>query len=146
MTAQSPFRAKAPPAGRRFGYVVAAAVNVGLLYVVSNLLDWDLLPFLTGSFDRVVPIISISLAANVAVNLFYIFHDAMPLKSLTQIGLLGINMVATVRVFQVFPFDFSEYDFGWATVARALLIISMIGIVIGVIVELAKLRRSQAAS
>ncbi len=136
-------KAKALPAGRRFGYAVAVAVNVALLFVVNNLLEWDLVPVLTDDFDRVVPIISVALIATAIVNGLYLFHDRATFKSLTQIGLLGISMVATVRILQVFPFDFSAYAFNWGAIARAVLIISMVGIVISVMVELAKLARPQ---
>ncbi len=118
-------------------------VNVVLLFVVTNLLEWDLVPFLTDDFDRVVPIISLSLAATIAVNVLYLVSDTARLKSLTQIGLLGINMAATVRLFQVFPFDYTAYDFDWAAVTRVVLIASMLGIGIAAIVEVLKLGRSQ---
>jgi hypothetical protein len=50
-----------------------------------------------------------------------------------------IGLVVTVRIFRVFPFDFSEYDFPWAGTTRAILILAMVGVCIGMIVEAVKL-------
>lgn len=129
-------------AGRRFGYTVAIAINAGLLYVVNNLLDWDWLPFLTEAWDDVLPIIRVSLVAAMIVNAGYILFDHKWFKSLTQIGLAGISMAATVRIYQVFPFDFTQYDFGWETLTKAILIIAMVGVGISVLVETGKLIRA----
>ena len=94
---------KPSPTGRRFGYAAAAVVNAALLFVVNNLLEWDLLPFLTNDFDRVVPIVRVSLVATIVVNLIYLFFDPDWFKSLSQIGLLGISMAATVRLYRISP-------------------------------------------
>jgi hypothetical protein len=58
-----------------------------------------------------------------------------------QIGLAAISMAVTVRMYQVFPFDFSGSEFDWAWTARFLMVLGMIGIGIGVLVELVKLAR-----
>ena len=134
----APTRPGPSPGTRRFGYLVAVLVNVALLVVVNNLLAWDILPFLTSGFDRVVPIINVSLGATILVNLIYLPYDPRWFKSLTQIGLLGISMAATVRMYQVFPFDFSAYEFEWETVAKWLLILAMVGVAIGIVVEFGK--------
>lgn len=139
MTVEASPGTKPSPTGRRFGYAAAAVVNAGLLFVVTNLLEWDLLPFLTNDFDRVVPIISVSLVATIVVNLIYLFFDPDWFKSLSQIGLLGISMAATVRMYRIFPFDFSAYEIDWATVTRVLLILGMVGIVVAIVVEAVKL-------
>ena len=63
MTLTSPASSTVQPSGaaKRVGYLVAVIVNALMLFVVNNLYDWDLFAFLTKDFDRVVPIISISL-------------------------------------------------------------------------------------
>ena len=128
--------------GRRFGYLIAAAVNAALLFAVNNVLAWNVLPFLTEDFEDVIPIIALSLVAAIVANLVYVFFDPKWFKSLTQIGLDGISMAATVRLYRVFPFDFSAYDFGWEPMARGILIIAMVGIAISIVVEAVKLAGS----
>lgn len=124
-----------PVAARRAGYVVAVFVNAVLLWVVNNLEEWDVVPWLKDDFSRVVPIINVSLVASLVVNLIYLGYDTAWFKSLTQIVLLAISMAVMVRMYSVFPFDFSAYDFDWEIVARVVMIIAMVGIGIALIVE-----------
>jgi hypothetical protein len=51
-------------------------------------------------------------------------------------------MLVAIRMFQVFPFDFSAYEFDWERVARFVMVLGMIGIGIGIVVETVKLARS----
>ena len=126
--------------------MVAIAVNVALLNAANNLLAWDIFPFLTNDFERVLPILNVSLGAAIVVNLIYLDFDARWFKSLTQMGLLTISLVVTVRLYQVFPFDFSAYEFGWKSVAQWALILAMVGVGIGVVAELVKLAKGNARS
>lgn len=134
-----PARKGPSAAARRFGYLIAIAVNAALLYAVNNVLSWDVAPFLTDDLELAIPLINLSLIVTMVVNLTYVFFDSRWFKSITQIGLAGVSLAATVRLYRVFPFDFSAYDFGWDTLARAVLIIAMVGIVISIVAEAVKL-------
>ncbi len=127
------------PSAKRVGYAVAVAVNVALLYVANNLLEWGWPPFLTEDFGRLLPIVTVSLVASILVNLAYIAYDAKWFKSLTQIGLAVITMAVFIRTLQVFPFDFSPYDFNWETPTRAIIYICIVGVAIAIVVESVKL-------
>ena len=129
------------PAARRLGYALAALINGVLIVIVRNIGEWDWLPFLTEEFEDVVPIITLSLAASAVGNLAFIVYDRPWFKAATQMAAAVVSLVATVRVFQVFPFDFSVYDFDWDTVARGILIVAIVGTAISVVVELTKLVR-----
>jgi hypothetical protein len=124
--------------GKRVGYGIAIAVNGLMLFVANNLLEWDWFPWLTAAWDDVLPLVSFSLVASMVVNFVYIVFDDAWFKSLTQAILAGISLIVTVRVFQVFPFDFSAYEFNWETLTRAILIFMMIGITIGMVAEAVK--------
>lgn len=128
----------------RVGYVAAITVNSILLVVANNLLGWDLLPFLTEDFARVLWLINISLLATIAVNAGYLAYDRGWFKSLCQIGLGVISMAVVVRMYRVFPFDFSGSQFDWTWTARFVLVLAMVGIGIGIVVELVKLVRDLA--
>ena len=128
-------------AARRFGYGVAVAVNLALLIIVNNVLAWGWFSFLTDDFEEVVPIVSLSLVAGAVGNLAFIVFDERWFKSIGEIVMAVFSMAATVRVYQVFPFDFTAYDFDWEPVARGILIVAMVGIVISVLVELSRLGR-----
>jgi len=131
-----------PLVARRAGYTMAIVVNLALIFVANNLLAWDVLPFLTGEFTTVLWLIDISLLATIAVNLAHLWYDPAWFKSVCQIGLGSISMLVAIRMFQVFPFDFSAYEFDWERVARFVMVLGMIGIGIGIVVETVKLARS----
>lgn len=126
----------------RSGYVVAIVLNLALLFVANNLLGWDLVPFLTGDFTRVLWILNVSLLATIAVNLVHLWYDPAWFKSVGQICLGGISMLVSIRMLQVFPFDFTGYEFDWEPVARLVMILGVIAVGIGIVVEVVKLVRS----
>jgi hypothetical protein len=126
---------------RRIGYGVAVAVNGAMLAVVNNLLAWDWLPWLTDDFERVLIIINVSLVASMIANVLYIADDRPGFKGPMEFGLLIISLIATVRLLQVFPFDFSPYDVAWDTLARWGLAAVIAAISIAMIVQLVQLAR-----
>ncbi|HSJ82336.1 MAG TPA: hypothetical protein VLA91_00815 [Acidimicrobiia bacterium] len=127
---------------RQAGYTIAIVVNLALLFVANNLLAWDVVPFLTREFTTVLWLIDVSLLATIAVNLAHMWYDPAWFKSTCQIGLGSISMLVAIRMFQVFPFDFSRYEFDWERVTRFVMVLGMIGIGIGIVVETVKLARS----
>jgi hypothetical protein len=131
---------------RRAGYVVAIIFNIAVLVVVNNILAWGWLPWLTDDFTRVVPIINVSLAATLLANVIWIGYDSGWFKSLGQIVLNLISIAAALRMWSVFPFDFSAYDFGWAGLVRILLILGIVGTAIAIAVEIGTIVRLSAAS
>lgn len=144
VTRQTPMASTTRDVARRSGYAIAIAVNVVMLYVVNNLLAWEILPFLTDDFGRVLWLIDISLLATIMVNLVYLAYDRSWFRSLGQIGLNLISLVVAVRMYQVFPFDFSSSTFDWTQIARVVIIFTILGTAIGAIVEAPKLVRAAA--
>jgi len=124
---------------RRAGYVAAVVVNSVLLVVINVRPGWGVLPFLTDDVTEVLWLINLSLAASTAVNLTYLWFDRSWFKSLCQIGTAFISLVAAVRLYQVFPFDFSAYAFNWAAVTRVILALAIFGSVVAIAVEVVKL-------
>jgi hypothetical protein len=123
---------------KHIGYGFAVVINVVMLIVVLNILDWGWLSFLTDEFDEVVPWISLSLVASIIANLIYQFNDSVLVKATGQIGTNLISIFVTYQVLRMFPFDFSAFDFDPGTVVRVLLILAMVGAAIGVFVEALK--------
>ena len=140
-TAQLEFSPEVRRTGRRFGYTIAIAVNVVMIFVVNNILEWGWLPFLTEDFASVVPWINFSLFASILANVIYLFDDGVIVKGLGQISINVISVFVSYQILRVFPFDFSEYDFNWGIVTRILLILAMVGAGIGAFTEAAKLLR-----
>lgn len=131
---QTPKRRPAAPV-RRLGYLVAMAVHAVLLVVVNNIVEWDVLPFLTAEFDSVVPIISASLWAGILVNAVWVAYDPRWVRSLGDLITGAVSLLAAVRMLQVFPFDFAASEFPWEMVARVVLIAAIVGVVIGMVVS-----------
>jgi hypothetical protein len=144
VTRQTPMVTTTSDVARRSGYVIAIAVNVVMLYVVNNLLAWNILPFLTDDFGRVLWLIDVSLLATIMVNFVYVAYDQRWFRSLGQIGLSLISLVVAVRMYQVFPFDFTGSTFDWTQIARVVIIFTILGTAIGAMVEAFKLARAAA--
>ncbi|HEX2404606.1 MAG TPA: hypothetical protein VHM29_07880 [Acidimicrobiia bacterium] len=126
-------------AARRVGYVISIVINVAMLVIVQNLLEWGWLPFLTDEFAEVVPWISLSLIASIVVNIIYQIDDSQIVKSVGQIAVNLISVWVTYTILTVFPFDFSGYQFDWEIVTRVVLILAIVGAGIGALVEAIKL-------
>lgn len=129
--------------GTRVGYLVAAVVNLVVLWVVNQLLGWGWPPFLTPAFEDLLPLIGLSLVASAVVNLVWLVWDPEWFHHLAQIGLNVIGMVVTIRTWQVFPFDLST---GWETTFRVVLVVAAVGIAIATVVEVVKLAGTLPAS
>ena len=136
---EAPNRAKSP-AGRRAGYVVAIMVNAIGLYIVQNLLEWDV-SFVTGDFARVDGLISLSLIATIVANALFFLFDPRWFKGLGEAVSQTISLIATIRLLQVFPFDFDEWTGPWELLARAVLIIAVIGTAVGILASVRNLVR-----
>lgn len=141
-TAQIEFSPDVKRAGRKFGYSVAIAVNLALLFVANNILAWGWPAFITEDFASVLPWINFSLLASIVANVIYLFEDGAILKGLGEIAVDLISVFVTYQIFEVFPFDFSNYDFNWGIVTRVVLILAMVGAGIGAIAEAVKLAKA----
>lgn len=128
-----------PTPGQRFGYLVAIAVNGGLLWFVNQQPEWDWPRFLTDEFDQVLPIVSVALIAGMATNAAFLWFDAGWFKSLGNLITAGVSFVAAITVFRVFPFDFATYAVDWTGVTRAIALFGIVGTGIAVLVESVKL-------
>jgi len=117
---------------------MAVIVNAALLVLVDVRPGWAVVPFLTDDFVRVLWLVNLSLAAGAVVNLAYLGYDRAWFKSVGEIGVAVIGFVLAVRMWQVFPFDLTA---DWSTVARVLLSVAVVGSVVAVLTELARLGR-----
>ena len=127
---------------RRIGYAIAVLVNIALLVIVNNILDWGWISWLTDDLEQVLPLINLSLIASLVANAAYIAHDGPGFKGLLELVLNTISLVVTIRVLRVFPFDFSTS--GPETLTRTILIVAIVGLSIAIVVQLAKLARIAA--
>ncbi len=132
-------RSRPSVAARRLGYLVAIGVNGVLLYVVNNLLAWEWPRFLTGDFDRVLPLLNVSIVASMIVNAVYLAYDERWLKTLGDVVTAGISLAVVARTLAVFPFDFTPYAFNWETLARVCLVFMIVALSIAIVAGTVKL-------
>ena len=138
-TNQRAERRRPPKGTRRLGYGISIVVQVALLILVNNLVEWDIAPFITDEFNDLVPYINVSLVASMVVNALYFAFDPRWFRSLTQAILNVISLVVIVQTYRIFPFDFSGSDFNWTALTRTGLIVLMVLVGVGIIGEVVKM-------
>jgi hypothetical protein len=126
-------------AARRFGYLAAIAVDVVVLWVVHQLLGWGWPAFLTEDFEEVLPLISASLIASMVVNAGFLVRDRGRFRALGDLINAAFGMAVSLRMWAVFPFDFSGYDTDWGWALRVALGVGIVATSIGALVNLVKL-------
>jgi hypothetical protein len=125
----------------RAGYVVAVIVNVIMWVLVNVRPGWRELPFLTADFLDILWVVNLSMITGAVANVAYLFYDADWFKSVCQIGVTAVGLAASIRMWQVFPFDFSSYLFPWEGITRVLLILAIVGSVVAIVSEVVKLAK-----
>ncbi|HZD58985.1 MAG TPA: hypothetical protein VE439_00840, partial [Anaerolineae bacterium] len=68
---------------KKSGYVAAIIINIVLLVIFNNLLNWHV-PFLTGSFVIPLRILNISITATIIANLVFLAYDPAWFLALTR--------------------------------------------------------------
>ncbi|QMU22841.1 hypothetical protein [Gordonia rubripertincta] len=130
---------------RRVGYSVSVAVNVVLLVAVVGWPGWEAVPFLTDDFRQIVGWVVAALGAGIVTNSVYAVTDSPAVRAVGELVVDAIGLVALIRLWQVFPFDFGDTDTPWSTVVRVVLAVGIAGTAIAmvvVIVQTALRRRS----
>jgi len=124
---------KRPAVGdRRVGYVVAVLVNAAVLYAVNVWPGWQALPFLTEDMRLVLGLVNASMLVSIVANM--VVADPRWLKALGDIVTTAVGIAALVRMWQVFPFDFSGSSFDWALVVRVAMGVAIGGSAIALVV------------
>ncbi len=130
-------------AAKRFGYLLAAAINLVLLWIVHHLLGWGWPGFLTDDFDELLPIISVSLVASAVANLVYAWDDRGAVKHAGDLITSVLGLIGSIWTWQVFPFDLSD---GWRWLARTAIVVGIVGSAVGAVVALVKLVHDAAGT
>jgi hypothetical protein len=145
MTSPTTNKRRTRPAGSRGGYVVAAALNAALLYMINVSPGWTVVPFLTADMSAVLPWINASLAVGIAVNVVYLIVDDTFVKGLGDLLTLSVGLIAMISLWTVFPFDFGPQPGAWPTLVRVLLAFGIVGTVIAMITTCVAILRSVPA-
>jgi hypothetical protein len=132
-------RRRIPTPAARFGYVVAATMNGVLLWVVHQLLDWGWPSFLTDDFELVLGLVTASFIAGIVTNLVLALHHRGRIRALADLVTAAFGLAVGLRMWEVFPFDFTGYATDWSGLVNIALIIGIVATGIAIIVNLVKL-------
>lgn len=123
------------------GFIGTIIVNIIILYVVNNILSWNL-GFITPSFQDVLWIFNISIVSTIIANIIFIAYHPGWFRSIIQIVLNILGFLVCYYLFTIFPFTFSNA--AYTLVLQILLLLGMLGLVIASLVEVVRLivRRS----
>jgi uncharacterized membrane protein YesL len=113
-----------------------------LLYAANVWPGWEAVPFLTEATVLVIGLVNASILVNLAANLVYLMTDPPWLKALGTMLTTAVGILAMVRIWQVFPFDFDGASFDWSLVVRILLGLGIVGGAIGIIAAFVSFVRS----
>jgi hypothetical protein len=128
---------KRPPRSTRcVGYVLGAAINLLLLWLVTVRPGWRFVPVLTEEFTAVVGVVIASLLVGAAVNLVYVLADPRWLKHLGEALTAGFGCVVLARMWSVFPIDLGSWA-GWEPALRVVIGLFCLGAGIAVVANLA---------
>jgi hypothetical protein len=136
-----PIEERAPVAGRRVGYLVAAAINVVFWYGVNAWPTWAALPFLTPDFARVLGLVNAAILTSIVANLVYLVYDPRWVRAVGDLVAAAAALLALVALWQLFPFALDTSTI-WPLVARTALAFGMAGCGISIIVQLVVLVRT----
>jgi hypothetical protein len=139
-TARAP-KERQPLGMRRFGYAVAIAINVALIFLINEWPGWSSVPFLTDETETVIPILNAALVISIVVNAIYLIADPRWLRAIGDAVTAVVSFIVIMVTLRVFPFDFSDYSFDWTMLVQVLLGVGLIGCVFAVIANLVTFTR-----
>jgi hypothetical protein len=129
------------PRARRWGYGIAALINLIVAWGVNIWPGWDAVPFLTGGMTQVLPLVNLSLLVGFLTNLAYLVADPPWFKALGNIVTTGISIAVLVRTLRVFPFDFGDSASTWDPITRGILIFLIVASTLGLVVQVVQFGR-----
>ena len=129
------------PSARRFGYLVAIAINVVLLVVVHASPGWAAASFLPDAAGAVVPLLTGSIVLTLVANLVWLVRDPLWLRAAGDLVTAVVGGLVSWRVLAVFPFVFADGSL-WPTVLRIALWVGVVGSAIAAVANLVALVRA----
>ncbi|HET6967379.1 MAG TPA: hypothetical protein VFI44_03830, partial [Ornithinibacter sp.] len=136
-------RPRPGPGQRRFGYLVAVAVNALMLYLVNRSPGWEAVPFLTEATPEVLGLVNASIVAGIGANVVYLVRDPDWLRALGDVVTTAVGLAALVAIWRVWPLDLAS---GWDLLARWVIGIGIAGSVIGIVAAVVRFVRALSVS
>lgn len=122
-------------ASRRFGYLVAVAVNLILLGLVYVRPGWRAVGFLTEDATVVVAWFAASALVGIVINLIWVLYDPLWLRSLGDAVTAALGVVVLGYALAIFPFDVQPGS-AWDPWLRVGLVVALVLTAVGVLANL----------
>lgn len=127
---------------RPVNYILGGILDGVMLWVVHQVPRWRI-PFVTAEYPRILPAITVALAAQMVFYAVLIVAHPLWLHYLAQAVYAVLSAVALGVMLRVFPFAFAPLAGGWLDSAvRILLIVALVGTLISVAVNLVQALRA----
>jgi hypothetical protein len=120
---------------RRVGYSVAVVVNAILLVLVNGEPGWRGLPFVTAAAEEVIFFVNLSLVVGIIVNAVNAIVDRRSVRAVGELVSSAAALVMLVRLWDVFPFAFSDASVDWVLVARTVIGFAIAGCIASMLVQ-----------
>ncbi|KGM14928.1 hypothetical protein N867_14070, partial [Actinotalea fermentans ATCC 43279 = JCM 9966 = DSM 3133] len=137
--------ARPSPAARRFGYALAALVNVAFWVVLHVWPGWQEASFLTAETTDVLPWVDAQIAVTIAANAVWLVADPRWLRALGEAVTAAVGLAAVARILSVFPFSFDDDGVPWDQLVRVALVVALVGTAIGVLANVVTFVRALRA-
>jgi len=119
--------------GKKSEYIIAIVINIILLYIFNNLLNWQVY-FITNTLNDILWIINLSIIAAIIGNAILLIYSPEWLHHIMKIILNSFAVIALYFIYTVFPFSFNSFLIDWCVVIA--LIFVMVGVILATIIEL----------
>ena len=137
--------ARPSPAARRFGYALAALLNVAFWVVLHVWPGWQEASFLSAETTDVLPWVDAQIAVSLAANAIWLVADPRWLRALGEAVTAAVGLAAVARILAVFPFSFDDDGVPWEQWLRVALVVALVGTAIGVLVNVVTFVRTLRA-
>ncbi len=125
---------EAPSAERKFGYIVVILINVALVYVANNLLNWNL-PWLKDSYIQCLWAINLSFAVTIFTNFIFLFFDRRWFRHLMESLCNVFSFISGYVFWRVFPLELNATWTRWVNLG---LILILVFTLLSILVEMSK--------
>ncbi len=129
---------------RRVGYSVAILIYVVSIWAVYRLLDWGWPPFLTEEWNDAIPYLVGAIIVSLILTLPLFWFDPPWFRSVKEIVTDLAGLAATIAVWRIWPFIFTDGGFPWETIVRIALFLGVVGPIVAIIAEAVALVRRLA--
>jgi hypothetical protein len=121
---------------KRSEYIIAIIVNLILLYIVNNILNWNL-SFISPTFNQILWALNLAIGVSIVGNILFILYNPTWFRHLIKTVMNFFGLIAVYILYKIFPLITNHYYM--FLYYKILFILIMVGLVIAIFFEIFKL-------